>query len=844
MERDPVRFVWRTTFGLHLLLLVLILAMLPLTFMAVDLVRVILDDAVGGRAFVRDGMATLLRIAVPVPREVAPQPMVLFEGVVLNRESFGYAAALVLLLLGAMIAAISVAIGLVRSEAGTRATRALRDVILDAILASRPAARDEAREAAILAGESLTRASGFLGAAVLTPLLAGGLVAGALLYALAADWRLGVAVLFGTVLSALVWPRRAAAVLAVDAGRAGEGAAHRRTLLDLVRRLPASRAHGASALERQQVKAECERRHAGVRALERRLSVADAARIMAGVAVLAAVLGTGAVLANASGATSGRIAAVTVAALIAVGAVEALTRWRGALTRTAALLEEIARQIGAMQSRARSASVALPGSGALVARGLAAYDPASGTRIGNVDLALAFPAHVALTGEADSGSRVLAALIGGGLEPSVGTLTFAGVDLASIDPAGRAQRIAFAGGDTILLAGTLRQNLLYGAPGADAPDMEQRLIEAVTVAGLDRLVHARGLSGTVDPVRDPKLAAAIVDARRKVRAALAAGNLEGFVDPFDRERYNAHATIAENILFGMPLGDTFRDGHLPSHPFVRALLEAEDLTKPLADMGASIARSMIEIFADLPDDHPLFDRFGFFPASERSFYEDLVARQDQPRRGAERTRDRERLIGLALSYNENRHRLGLMDEILMGRLLRARAAFAQLLPTSLQPAIEFYDADRVCAAASVQDNLLFGRIAQDRAGAETEVLAVIRSVLAERGLDRDLFRVGLDMRIDPRGDGLVSTEIAAIDLARCLVRRPDVLVVERSLDGLPASAAAALAGRLRRAQVGRGLVLVTPKLDPAMDSPPFDAVIRFERGTIAHVDDRRRAAAA
>jgi hypothetical protein len=294
----------------------------------------------------------------------------------------------------------------------------------------------------------------------------------------------------------------------------------------------------------------------------------------------------------------------------------------------------------------------------------------------------------------------------------------------------------------------------------------------------------------------------------------------------------------------MPLGDTFRDGHLPSHPFVRALLEAEDLTKPLAEMGAAIARSMIEIFADLPDDHPLFDRFGFFPASERSFYEDLVARQDQPRRGAERTRDRERLIGLALSYNENRHRLGLMDDILMGRLLRARAAFAQLLPTSLQPAIEFYDADRVCAAASVQDNLLFGRIAQDRAGAETEVLAVIRSVLAERGLDRDLFRVGLDMRIDPRGDGLVSTEIAAIDLARCLVRRPDVLVVERSLDGLPAPAAAALAGRLRRAQVGRGLVLVTPKLDPAMDAPPFDAVIRFERGTVAHVDDRRRAAAA
>jgi hypothetical protein len=30
--------------------------------------------------------------------------------------------------------------------------------------------------------------------------------------------------------------------------------------------------------------------------------------------------------------------------------------------------------------------------------------------------------------------------------------------------------------------------------------------------------------------------------------------------------------------------------------------------------------------------------------------------------------------------------------------------------------------------------------------------------------------------------------------------------------------------------VGRGLILVTPALSPAMDQPPFDAVVQFERG--------------
>jgi ABC-type thiamine transport system ATPase subunit len=519
-------------------------------------------------------------------------------------------------------------------------------------------------------------------------------------------------------------------------------------------------------------------------------------------------------------------------------------RWRQELAAARPLFEEIARTLGAFQARSRGGRTAsLPASGALVARKAGAYDPANGARIGGVDLSLTLPAHAALIGDTASGAGAFAALLGGQLDPVGGELTYGGVDLQTAEPGERARRLAFAGGDTVLVSGSLRQNLLYGCPEPDSPEIERRLVEASTAVGLDRAIHARGLAGTVDPGREPKLAAAIVDARRAVRAELAKELCEDLIEPFDPARYTHQATIGENILFGVPLGDTFREANLPSHPFVRAILEAEGLTKPLASMGLSIATSLVEIFADIPDGHPLFDRFSFFTSGERGYFEDLVARQGERRRGPDSGRDRERLMSLALRYSESRHRLGLLDADLEARLVSARASFANLLPTSLKPAIEFYDPETVCAAATLQDNLLFGRVNHDRAGAEALVRRLVRRVLSERGLDQEVMRVGLDSPIDARTPNLAESEIAAVDVARCLVRNPDTLIVEHALSGLPPGVAEEAVARLRRALIGRGLIVVLPELSEQMDTPPFDVVVRFDRGA-ASVTDRRRAPAA
>ena len=840
MERNPVRFVWSSSPALHAGSLALLLLAAPLLWLAIDLVRVAVDDAIVGRAFAGRVEAPFLRMAISLPERIREEPVVLFAGFPLERQSFVMATIAGLVLTAVVLSIGALAFAALRAVAGASAVERLRRQLLDGIVGARPSARDEVAQAAVLAGDAIARDNDFLGAAVLTPAAAGVAIAVALVYALSLDWRLAAALGLALGAMALVWPRRIEALRRLGDSRLAEGAALRRLLTDLGRRLPAVRAHGTAGFERMRLGEDLAGRGRSIRSLERETGAAAALTSLAAILAPAAILACGAWLALQRQTSAGEIAAALAAAILAMLALDRLVRWQRGRDEARRTLDEIARTLGVLQSRGRSGpGVALPGSGALVAEGVSAYEPATGARITGVDLSIVMPAHVAVTGASGAGGHVLAALIGGQIDPSVGRLTFGGVDLASFDPAERARRIGYEGGDTILMNGSLRQNLLYGCLDPAAPDIDQRLAEAVTATGLDRFVHARGLAGTIDPKREPRLAAAIVDARRAARAAVAAAGFESFIDPFDPDRYNRHATIAENILFGVPLGDTFRESNLPGHPFVRAILESEDLTKPLTAMGLAIATNMIEIFADLPDGHPLFERFSFFASPERAYFQDLLVRQGERRRDAESARDRERLIGLALRYSESRHRLGLLDTQTEERLVTARRAFAKLLPVSLQPAIEFYHPDRLCAAASLQDNLLFGRVAHDRAGAGAEIRDLIRRVLTDRGLDGDVFRVGLDTPVDPRGVDFSPGEVAAIDLARCLVRRPDILVVERALAALPPASAADLIHRLRRALIGRGLVAVTADFPPEIDQPPFDVVIRFDNGTVVSLQDRR-----
>jgi putative ABC transport system ATP-binding protein len=250
------------------------------------------------------------------------------------------------------------------------------------------------------------------------------------------------------------------------------------------------------------------------------------------------------------------------------------------------------------------------------------------------------------------------------------------------------------------------------------------------------------------------------------------------------------------------------------------------LDRPLVEIGIHIAETTIETFSELPPGHPLFDRYGLIQSSELEEYAELVEKaKGRDAQHSLTNPDYDRLIALALAYVEPQHRLSQVDEKLEQRVLRARESFRRYLPGNYSDDIEFYEPDRVMMAAPIRDNLLFGRITFGVANSERKVSDVLRKALDELGLTDTVYRLGLDYDVGPGGKLLFATQRTAVSIARCLIRRPDILIVDGGLSDYSSAEAADLIAKLRTEMAGRTLIMVLA--DETM-AEEFDMTIKFD----------------
>src|SRR5437588_138664 len=367
---------------------------------------------------------------------------------------------------------------------------------------------------------------------------------------------------------------------------------------------------------------------------------------------------------------------------------------------------------------------------------------------------------------------------------------------------------------------------IVGRPASGASELAQLL----AVVDLEETIFELGLRGAADTRKHSTLAERVLAARERLRERLGSLGIQDWVERFDPDEYNRNATLAENLLFGTPVGRAFDMEDLSANAYVRRVLHDTGLYELLLRTGHKVAQTMVELFSDLPPGHEFFAQYSFIRQEDLPQYKAILQRAGEL--GLKEIEEAERLALISLTFKliADRHRPGLIDEGFEARVVEARRYFAAHLPEELRRAIEFFDAQRYNSAASLQDNILFGKIVTGQAEAATRITALVRELMDELGLRPLVVRIGLDYQVGVGGARLAIADRQKIALVRALIKRPELLVVDQAVAALDHASQARVLEGILASREGRGLVWVVQRPDIA---ERFDVVLVMERGKLA-----------
>jgi ABC-type multidrug transport system fused ATPase/permease subunit len=483
---------------------------------------------------------------------------------------------------------------------------------------------------------------------------------------------------------------------------------------------------------------------------------------------------------------------------------------------------------------------------------------------------------VAIVGQSNSGRNLVPQLFARLVTPTSGRLVVGDTDINSVPLAVSGRRIGYVGPITYLLSASVRDNLLLGlrhrpnrvaedgsageqsraraieearksgnidydiatdwvdyqqAGVAKAADLELRMIEVLRLVDLEEDVHLFGLRGRLDPDQQPDAVQRVLEARRVLAERLEGSGLAHLVERFEPKRYNTNSPISVNLLFGTPIGPAFDVDGLARNAYVRKVLDQVGLTHDLLNVGAGVARMMVDLFAGMRPEQGFLEEFSFISADDLPVFEGILKRME--RAGVETLLQppRERLLSLAFKLVAARDPLDLIDENMQQRILEARHAFAAGLPDELRGSVEFFDPEHYNAAASVQENVLFGTIVRGESGSRERVHTEITKVLDELSLRHALIKVGLEYPVGTGGSRLSEAQRQKLAIASAVLKRPDLIALNDATAVLDGATETALLERLKAEFAERSLVwsLHRPRLAAA-----FDQVLVMEHGRLVH----------
>ncbi|MDQ0511791.1 ABC transporter transmembrane domain-containing protein [Ancylobacter amanitiformis] len=879
MSLNFFSYVWHHSRREQLIVLIFVVASLPFYWWSLDVPKRIVNEAIQGNVFKHgEAGARLFDYSLSLPDFLGGATWQITDGLLLAQVPYLFALSMVFLVLTLINGWFKYVINIRKGVLGERMLRRLRFELFELVMRFRPedVRTTKSAEVTSMIKDEVEPIGGFFGEAFITPAFLGTQAITAMAFILAQNMWLGTLSLSLILVQGVVIPYLRREQIRLGRMRQIESRRLAGRIGEMIDAAPALHVFGValySAAEIGQrlgtlfhIRLQLYRRKFAVKFLNNLLSQLTPFIFYT----------LGGYLALKGRLDIGQLVAVIAAYRDLPGPIKELIDWDQQRADVTVKYEQV---VGAFYKETllppdpvrdpepipRDAPITIVGLRVMNGRGLVQID--------RMSAAIGRPGRVALVGAAGSGRDILPKVMGRQITDYQGSVTIGGHEVGAMSDREASAVMLYASGEPFIMSGSIRDNLClalrralpvpdepkdaaarywreealatnnpivspdadwidYHASGLSGPaDLDAAIIQALrTVRGYDDIFRV-GLTSKLGDDLGEDLAERLLGARGAIYARYEQLGLASYVETFQPERFNANATIGENLLFGVSIGKRFAAEKLAHDPFVRSIIAAEALVAPLTNIGLKMVETVAEAFQGLAADNPLRERYSFIDEAELSeLWPQLQGTWQRGQRRQFSPELRDKLVGYALMYVEPRHRLSLIDEHLVARVLRARGSFRDFLPAKDAGEIEFYDPERLMPAATIRDNLLFGRIRYGKMHARDKLLDAAHAVLDELGLESFVVSKGLEQDAGPGGRLLSVQQRVTVHLARALLRQPDILILDDALSSFGASEAHMIMENIFEAMAGR-TVIVAQSNDDDLDA--FDLVLTFEGAKLA-----------
>jgi putative ABC transport system ATP-binding protein len=875
-RRYGARVVDRTLFGFiiryskrdQLRIVPLVLLTMVVYYASLDLPKTIINKAIQGVGF------------------PTPDSTVWSFGLQLGRLE--YLLMLSCLFLGLIVANgwLKFQINTMKGWMGERMLRRLRFALYDYILRF-PLSRFrrvKAAEMATMIKDEVEPLGGFIGEALITPLFLGGQALTAMFFILYQHWALGMIALGVVAVQAVLIPQLRKRLLVLGRERQLTARALAGRIAESVDGAVEIHANGTSNYERAEISARLGRIfRIRFEFYQRKFLIKFLNNFLSQVTPFLFYT-VGGYLVITGSLDIGALVAVIAAYKDLPSPVKELIDWDQQRLDVEIKYQQVIEQFTAgevapAELQAPVELPALPRDGVLKVSNLSLAEESGLRVVDNVSFEARVDQHIAILGKQGSGATELGQLLARLMPPTSGSIVLGGVDLTRAPEALTGRALGYVGSPAYLFPARVRDNVLYAlkqrpvraaaydgealaehefqmrearrtggseldigadwidyeAAGCAGPEeIEARVLHLLKVVDLEETIFELGLRSPISAREGDgshaDVARRLLDARGRMRERLESLGIKDWVERFDPAEYNRNSTLAENLLFGTPVGNAFDVDNLPRNAYVRQVLRDTGLDALLLRTGHKVAETMVELFSDLPPGHEFFAQYSFINQDDLPQFQAILKRAgDVGLKGLDDD-ESQALLALPFKLIAARHRLGLIDEGFEARVLEARRHFAANLPLSLKGAVEFFDPARYNPAATLQDNILFGKVVTGQAGAVPRITTLVRELLDELGLRPLVVKIGLDYHVGVGGARLAVADRQKVAMVRAMLKRPLLLVLDQAAAVLDPVAQARVVDNVLAERKGCGVAWVLSRPEYAQK---FAMVLSMEQGRLA-----------